>query len=51
MWVAAMSSTPPWAKIEPEWLLGILKRLAVRAEKPAFAWLTLPYFFALAFAP
>jgi len=51
MWGAAMSSTHTGAKIEPEWLLGVLKRLTVRAEKSAFARLTLPYFFALAFAP
>ena len=48
---AAKSLAHTRAKIKAEWLLGILKRLAIGAEKPAFARLTLPYFFALAFAP
>ncbi len=51
MWGAAMSSTHTGAKIEPEWLLGILKGFTVWTEKPAFAWLALPDFLALGFAP
>lgn len=46
-----MSSTHTGAKVKAEWLLGILKRLAIGAEKPAFARLALPDFLALAFAP
>ena len=46
-----MSSTPPWAKIEAEGLFGILKGFTVWTEKPAFAWLALPDFLALGFAP
>ena len=46
-----MSSTPPWAKIEAEGLLRILKGFTVWTEKPAFAWLALPDFLALGFAP
>ena len=48
---AATSSTPPWAKIEPQWLLSVLKRLTIWPKKPAFARLALPDFLALSFAP
>ena len=46
-----MSSTPPWAKIEAEGLLRVLNGFTVWTEKPAFAWLALPDFLTLAFAP
>ena len=46
-----MSSTPPWAKIEAEGLLRVLNGFTVWTEKPAFAWLALPDFLALSFAP